>query len=970
MNQSNTVTHGFKLVNQYPINEIGSECFIYEHEQTGAQLMYLKNEDTNKVFSATFKTPPMDHTGVPHIVEHCVLSGSRKYHTKEPFMDMVKGSMNTFINAMTFSDKTMYPVASKNKKDFYNLMDVYLDAVFFPMIYDTESIFMQEGWRYDIQNPEDPITYKGIVYNEMKGAYSDPMRELEFLMDQTLLQGTTYANESGGHPNHITELTYEDFLAFHKKHYHPSNAYLFLYGDLNINEALEHMHSDYLSHFTKEEVALEIDTLSVQNEKTFKKGIYPVADDESIENKDYLALAYVIGKATDPMVCFTASLLNAALINSSASPLRQALLDADIAQDIMGTSGDGLYKRFQVMLKHSSVAHAETFKTIVLDTLTSICEKGLDKDLLLSTINKFEYDLKEAEGFHTKGIIYHISSMESWLYSDKPSSLLEYGIALKTLREGVDNGYFEKFIKDNILNQDPTVVAIEPQKGVLKAKEEEDVKALNAYKATLSNEAIQALVSKNKALNEKQLNPDSKEALATIPKLSRNDVNREGEFDSVNVVKAAPYTLLHAPVFTSGIIYLDAFFDLSHLTEEEISYAALIASLLSDLSTEDRNYAELSNHIYKITGGYRFNVQLFKHYHDSAKDALKFVCRTKTIAENLSSTFELTEELLLRSKFEDEKRLKELLGALFAMLQSELINSGNSFVSGRVASHLNASDAKIERASGIAFYQFVNDLVESFDSKSKDLIESLNRVYAKMTTQANFVFTYAGDESHQILIEEKTAHLFESLMDAPETRPMTMPLSPVSEGFKSSSNVQFVCKGFDFKASGHKNTGSLHVLTALLNSDYLHNRVRAKGGAYGCGAKFDYSGIFTIASYRDPNLDETYKVYEGIADFLRTLDITEEEIEKYIIGAMSRIDAARTPSQTSYLASTQYIIGKTKADAQAVRESLLDTTRDDLLKLATFMKDFSAKGIKCTLGNSDRVSENVSHFEKIETLTC
>lgn len=970
MNQSNTLTHGFKLVNHYPIHEIGSECFIYEHEQTGANLMYLKNEDSNKVFSATFKTPPTDHTGVPHIVEHCVLSGSRKYHTKEPFMDMIKGSMNTFINAMTFSDKTMYPVASKNEKDFYNLMDVYLDAVFFPMIYDTESIFMQEGWRFDIQNPEEPITYKGIVYNEMKGAYSDPMRELEFLMDQTLLHGTTYANESGGHPNHITELSYEDFLAFHKKHYHPSNAYLFLYGDLNIDEALEHMHSDYLSHFTKEDMSLEIDTLKVQTDTTLRKGIYPVTDDESTENKDYLGLAYVIGKATDPMICFTASLLNAALINSSASPLRQALLDADIAQDIMGTSGDGLYKRFQIMLKHTSTEHAETFKKIVLDTLTDICEKGLDKDLLLSTINKFEYDLKEAEGFHTKGIIYHISSMESWLYSDKPSALLEYGIALKSLREGVENGYFENFIKENILNQNPTLVAIEPQKGVLKAKEEEDVNTLKAYKSSLSNEAIDHLVSKNKALNEKQLNPDSKEALATIPKLSRNDVSREGEFDTVNVLNNAPYTLLHAPVFTSGIIYLDAFFDLSHLTEEEISYAALIASLLSDVSTENRNYGELSNHIYKVTGGFRFNVQLFKHYHDRTKDALKFVCRTKTIAESLTPTFELTEELLLRSRFDDEKRLKELIGALFAMLQSDLVDSGNSYVSGRVASHLSASDAKIERASGIAFYQFINGLVETFDTHSKDLMDNLHRVYAKMTTKSNFAFTFAGDVMHQKTIEEKTAHLFEVLLDAPEIKGVDTPLNPISEGFKTSSNVQFVCKGFDFKAAGHENTGSLHVLTALLNSDYLHNRVRAKGGAYGCGAKFDYAGIFTIASYRDPNLDETYKVYEGISDFIKTLDITDEEVEKYIIGAMSRIDAARTPSQTSYLASTQYIIGKTKEDAQRVRESLLDTTREDLLKLADFMKDFSSRGIKCTLGNSDRVAENASHFEKIQILSC
>lgn len=968
--QNSNNTFGFKLSDHYEIHEINSTCYLYEHEKSGAKLMYLKNDDDNKVFSATFKTPPTDHTGVPHIVEHCVLSGSRKYHTREPFMDMVKGSMNTFINAMTFSDKTMYPVASKNTKDFFNLMDVYLDAVFFPKIHETDSIFMQEGWRYDIHAKDDPITYKGVVYNEMKGAYSDPGREVEFLMDQTLLKGTTYANESGGHPNHITSLTHEAFLTFHKTHYHPSNGYLFLYGDLDIEAALKHIDNDYLSHFTKKDIQLEIDTLNKTQGGAFETSYYAISDDESLENKDYMALGYVIGKATNPMTGFAASILRAALIDSAASPLRQALLEAGIAQDIYGSEGSGLYKRFQIVLKHTSLAHKDQFKNIVTAQLKSLCENGIDKNLLLSTINKFEYDLKEAEGFHTKGIIYHIQSMESWLYTHNATALLEYEKALNALRAGVAEGYFERFIEENLLSTEPDLVAIEPKKGLIKSQQEKDKATLEAYKATLDDATLDTLIEKNITLKEKQLNPDTPEALATIPKLSRQDVDRVGQHPLATVYKNDAYTLLHNNLFTSGIAYLDFFFDLNHLSQESISYAALIAALLKDMSTEDYHYGDLSNAVYSKTGGFSFSVQMFKHYHDANQDRLKFVVRTKTIEQDLNAAFEIGEEILLKTLFKDEKRLKELLGSLFASLQSNLIDSGNSYVSGRIASHLNPSDAKAERASGIAFYEFVGQLVQDFDSNHPEIIETLERTYKTLFTQNQLIVSFTGDTNTLKHVETLSDRLYDrlpSLTDVGETEVLC---TPVSEGFKSSSNVQFVGEGFNFKALGHPVSGTLYILTALLNGDYLHNRVRAKGGAYGCGAKFDYTGLFTIASYRDPNLSETYTVYEALGAFIETLDISDEEIEKLIIGAMGKLDGAKTPRQLGLLGAVNHIVGKTFEDAQKTRESLLDTTKSDLLNLLGFVKDFSQNSIKCTLGNSDIVEDNKAYFDKIITLSC
>lgn len=966
----NQIIHGFKCTSLEWIDEIASDCYLFEHIQTGAKLMYLKNEDNNKVFSVSFKTPSIDNTGAAHIVEHCVLSGSRKYHTKEPFMDMVKGSMSTFINAMTFTDKTMYPVASKTQQDFVNLMDVYLDAVFFPKIYDDETIFMQEGWRHDIQDANDPITYKGIVYNEMKGAYSDPIRSFFNLIDKTVFKDTCYAFESGGHPDAITDLSYEGFLKFHKMYYHPSNAYLYLYGNVDITSTLKHIHEDYLSHFNQMHFDFEMDALKPFDAMRTAHDTYAVSDEEVLEGKDYMGLTYVIGKATDPKIHLTASVLKEMLIESSASPLKKALLEAEIAEDIISGYNDGLYKKFEVILKHTDISKKDVFLKIVNDTLVKLCEEGIDPALIQSSINVVEYDLKEASGFPTKGIIYHMNALESWLYSEDATALLKYSEALETLKNGIESKYFEHFIKEHILNNKTVAfLSMSPEKGKIKTKNEADLLVLDAYKKSLSPDALNALVLKNQKLKEKQLTPDSKEALASIPKLSISDVPKESErFESI-LVKTQPYTLLHNAIFSNGIGYVEWLFDLCHLSEEDLPYLGLLVSLLGDLSTTNHAYDTLSNEIYLHTGGINVQLMPIKHFHDASKDGLRMALRTKATPEHFQASVSLGLEILTQTQFDDKKRLKELISALKAQLQSSLMDSGNSYVAGRIGAYLSATDAITEKHSGLAFYHFVCDVLANFESQADVLIQTLRALFKKTIRRNGLVVAFTGSE---IDFSKYTEALEQLILAIPENQVddslAVMPLGILNEGIKSSSNVQYVGSGFNYKSLGFAYEGRLHVLQMILNSEYLHDRVRAKGGAYGCSARFDHAGLFTIVSYRDPNLSDTYQVYEEAIDFIKSLKLEPSELEKFIIGAMSLVDGAKTPKQMGQIATHQFLTQKRYEDIQRIRTEILNVTIEDIVALSDFLEGLRSKRAICTLGNSDIVSENGHLFDHLLTL--
>lgn len=966
----NKIYHGFKLIEEKYIEEIQARARIFNHEKTGAQLLSLENDDDNKVFSIGFRTPPSDSTGVPHIIEHCVLSGSRKYTTKEPFMDMAKGSLNTFLNAMTFSDKTLYPIASRNEKDFFNLMDVYLDAVFYPKIYHIEEIFMQEGWHHEIFNEEEPIRYQGVVYNEMLGAYSSPERILSENISKSLFPDTIYKYSSGGNPDVIPELSYEEFLNFHKKFYHPSNSFIFLYGNGDIEKQLKHIDGEYLSNFDRQEIDSKIQLQKPFDSRREIRDYYPISKDEPEDDRSYLSLNFVIGNNTDPETYLMTSILGQLLIDSEAAPLKNVLLDKGIGQDIFSITVGGLQAGFGIVAKNVNEDMKDEFEKTVFETLNKIVKEGIDRDLIKACINMVEFDLREASGIPTKGIAYNILSLESWLYDAHPLLHLQYESTLKKLRSNIDTGYYEKFIEEKIINNPhSSLVIINPKKGLGEEKERKVGEKLEDFKKSLSKEEIDKLIDKNKKLREMQLSEDSEEAKATIPKLSLSDVESEAEKIPQKVIKENDFTLLNHNIFTSKISYLDFYFDTSMVEEELIPYINLLARLLGKIDTKNKSYSKLSNDIYVNTGGISFTANLFV---ENSKDDVyypKFIIKGKALRDKIPKLIELINELITESKIEDAKRIKEIIARVKSRIEMGIFSNGNSVTMRRLGSYFSPSGKYAEKLQGLDFYWFLRDLLKNFDSISDEVLSNLNKVYSKIFNINNLVVSFTGEEEDFRIVKDNLPLITDSINnDKFQAEKYSFKEEKLNEGIMSSANVQYVSKGYNLRKLGYDYRGSLLVLSTLLSREYLHNKIRAQGGAYGAGISIDRTGHLMTFSYRDPNLKETIEVYDSMAKYINTLTLREDELTSFIIGTISRIDSASTPHMKGQIATSRFISNISYDDVQKSREDILNTKLEDIKEAASLLKDTMEQGYLCVLGNENKIRENKTLFNNLVQL--
>lgn len=966
----NKIYYGFKLLEEHKIDEIESIGRVFYHEKSGARLLHIENGDNNKVFSIGFRTPPSDSTGVPHIIEHCVLSGSRKYTTKEPFMDMVKGSLQTFINAMTYSDKTLYPVASRNEKDLFNLMDVYLDAVFYPKIYDIPEIFMQEGWHYELFDKEDDIQIKGVVYNEMQGAYSSPERILVDSIDKSLYPDTPYQYSSGGNPDVIPQLTYEDFLDFHRKYYHPSNSYIYLYGNGNIEEQLDFIDKNYLSNFNRIKVDSNIKIQKPFTQKNELEAYYHISQEESDKSRTYLSLNFVLGQNIDLETYLMNSILGPLLIDSPAAPLKKALLDAGIGEDIFSISTGGLQPSFGIVAKNTSIDKKEEFEKIIFDTLNNLIEQGIDKKLIQACVNMVEYDLREASRFPTKGIIYNIQSLDSWLYDGSPVSHLQYEKTLNQLRKNIDTGYFENFIKEHIVNNThSSSVTISPKKGLADKKAGTLKEALKKYKDSLTEEEINALIHENNRLKEIQLSDDSPEAKASIPKLSLSDVDTKSEIIPQDIMEIDDITFLYHNIFTSKIGYLDIYFDISMIDEELIPYINILAGIIGKIDTETKSYSELSNEIYSHTGGIDLGASVYMKYNRDDVFHPKFIVSGKAIGNNIIKLVELISELILESKIKDEKRIKELLQQMKSRIEMSIFNKGHSITSRRVSSYFSPSRKYLEKLNGLDFYWFLSHLLDEFDSNSQEILSNLNKVYNMIFNKNNLIISFTGDEDDFSLVKNNLNVLTGNINNE-KLDPVKYNFSQKrsNEGILSSANVQYVSKGYNFKRLGYDFNGSMRVLTTILNGDYLHNRIRAQGGAYGAGILVDRTGHLTTFSYRDPNLDKTLLVYNNMGDYIENLELSKEELTTYIIGTISRLDPATTPHMKGQIATNRYISNTSQEDVQKIRDQVLNTKLEDIKAFAPVLKDTMEENYLCVLGNENKIKENKKLFNELVPL--
>ncbi len=962
--------HGFKLKEKYPVKELDAVAYIFEHEKSGARLLNLETEDDNKVFSAAFRTPPSDSTGVPHIVEHCVLSGSRKYKTKEPFMDMVKGSLKTFINAMTFSDKTIYPVASRNDQDFSNLMDVYLDSVFFPMLHENPEIFMQEGWHYDIHDKNDPITCTGVVYNEMRGAYSTPDAFLDDVIDEALYPDTCYKYSSGGDPDVIPQLTLEDFRAFHKTYYHPSNCYLYLYGNGDLDAYLKHIDAQYLSHFDKQIVASEIKVQAPISKRVTKTAYYPVAQDERLDNRDYLSLSYNLAKVTDPVEYLTSQILKHSLVTSTAAPIKKDLLEAQLGEEITASTTDGIHTGVSIIVKNSDAEKSDLFIDTVESTMKALVKNGIDKDLLRASVNIVEYDLREASRFPTKGIIYHINSMQSWLYSDSPTLYLQYDALLEEIRKRIDTNYFEAFLENRFLNNPhQALVVLRPDKDMAERKEKALEKELADYKATLTDSEIKTLIEENAALRKKQLEPDSEEALATIPALSVADVDKQAERIPQEVEHVHDVTLLHHDIFANNIVYVDYIFSLEGLDVEKIPYANLISSLLTKLDTKEQTYTDFNKEIYRHTGGITVQPVVYPASDNDQFFYPKMALRTKAIGDNINAVNGIINELVTKTKVTDKSRIRDLLQESKSKMEANFQQNGHSLAGRRCQSYYSPIARYSELLYGLDYYWFLSDLLADFDKRADGLVEILEDILTSIFNKNGLIISVTGSKDDYSKIKSTLFKLFDGMTDTPlKKADLNLSYEQINEGITASGGVQYVAKASNYRKYGVDYNGNINVLTTLLNSEYLHDRVRAKGGAYGCSISASHTGNMTVASYRDPNLKQTIDVYGQMADFIESLTLSQESIDKYIIGAISRQDAALTPHMKGRTATADYISGISFEEIQQEREDILGTHLADLKAYAPVLRKLMDDNYVCVLGNDTKVKEHKDLFNHVVPL--
>ncbi|CAG7591849.1 hypothetical protein PEPTYR26121_01442 [Peptoniphilus tyrrelliae] len=959
----------YKLIEEKYIDEVASNCKVYSHIKTGARVLTLENNDDNKAFGIGFRTPPEKGNGVCHIVEHCVLSGSRKFKTKEPFMDLIKSSLQTFLNAMTFPDKTIYPVSSRNEKDFYNLMDVYLDAVFYPSIYEEEKIFLQEGWHYDLKDKNDELKYNGVVYNEMKGVYSSSENIVSDAMIFSLHENSSYGVDSGGDPKLIPSLSYEEFKNYHKKYYHPSNSYIYLYGNQNMEEALDFIDKNYLADFDRQEINSEI-ILNEKLEETKDVEITFSASKEEMKEKiDYLSKGWTIGYADSKMDVFMRDLLAELLIDAQAGPLKKAILDAGLAEDVYSETSSSLPLDLSIVLKNTDADKKDEFLKILDETLRDLVEKGIDRDLLEATLNKFEFIFREGGGTQ-KAIIYYIRALNSWLYDEFPLDALYYNDVLSEVKEKLDDKFVENYIKEKLIDNKYSVnLSARPELNKNEREEKELRETLKALKEKMTEEEKEEIIQKSLELEKYQSQEDSLEAKKTIPSLELSDIDEKVTDYELEKDKIKDVIYLKSNQETNGIVYTTISHDISFIKKEEIETMSLLLSLIGLLDTKNYSYEELNNEIYKATGGITFNPTVYVDSKDKEKYSLRMNIRMKSTADNVKRGLEIVDEIMNRSILDSKKRVKELLNILKSRVESTMLQNGHQFIISILKSYYSEVSDLQSHIGGLDYYEFMRDLVENFEEKWEEFEKKSEDVYKKLFVKDNLIISTTGNISDLNKIKDELNNYIEKLeVKNIESCDYKFESDNKNEGFYTTSNVVYVSKGYDLEKLGIKYTGDLTVLANILNSSYLHNEIRAKGGAYGAGITIGRNGDMATYSYRDPNLKNTVKVYDSIGKFVENLKISDEDLKDFIIGSMNAFDPLLSPEQIGDINLSRFITGLTAEDVEKSKKEALNTKVEKLNSYGKILDEAMKKNYLAAFGSESIIREDANLFKEIKSI--
>ncbi|MFQ9185436.1 MAG: insulinase family protein [Agathobacter rectalis] len=963
----------YEILDEHRVEDVQSDGFILRHKKSGARIAILSNNDDNKVFYIGFRTPPEDETGVPHIIEHTTLCGSKKFPVKDPFIELAKGSLNTFLNAMTYPDKTVYPVASCNDQDFKNLMDVYLDAVFNPNITKYDEIFKQEGWHYELTGKDDELKINGVVYNEMKGAYSSPDEVLSSQIYRSLFPDNTYSKDSGGNPEYIPKLTYEAYLDFYHKYYHPSNSYIYLYGDMDVVERLEWLDKEYLSLYDYKKVNSEINKQPAFDEIKNVEAQYSITMDDSQENKTYLSYNRVVGDTLDEMLYQAFDVLDYALVSSPGAPVKQALIDAGIGDDVYGSYDAGILQPvFSFVAKNANASQADEFESIIENTLKEVVKTGINKEALLAGINSSEFKFREADfGQFPKGLLFGLNCLDSWLFDDmKPFIHLECLGTFAKLRKAVDTDYFEKLIQEYLLdNTHGSSVTVKPKRGLGNEREEALAKELSDYKASLSDEEIKKLIEDTEHLKKYQEEPSSDEDLRKLPMLTRADMkknampfsNIEDELLDVKVVRH--------DIESNGIDYISFLFDAGDFAQSELGYLGFFTNALGLVSTEKYSYTDLANATNIYTGGISTGTASHPDIKDRNNFVFKFEVKLKVLEKNLDKALELMEQMLLTSDFTDTKRLGELVAQIKARLQANLSSSGHLVAAMRSMSSFSRYALYQDELKGIAFYRSICHIEKELSESPKSVSDKLAAIAKKLFARNRMLISFTGNNEAYGNAKpslEKVIAGFNKMSAVGNQAEVHF--NTAKEAFIDASQIQYVAKTGDFICEGYEYTGALRLLRIILSYDYLWINVRVKGGAYGCMNTFLRSGESYFVSYRDPNLSDTLDVYDRIPEYIKSFSPDERDMTKYIIGTFSALDTPMNPEAKGSRSLSAYLEGITYEQIQKERNEILNAQPEDIRRLADLVEAVLKKDSICVIGNENMIKESAGLFENVEKL--
>jgi presequence protease len=951
----------FELIEKREIEELKTEARLYRHKKTGAEVLSMVADDENKVFGITFRTPPFDSTGVAHILEHSVLCGSRKYPVKEPFVELLKGSLQTFLNAFTYPDKTCYPVASQNLQDFYNLMDVYLDAVFYPRI--TPAIFQQEGWHFELEEKQAEMVFKGVVFNEMKGAYSSPDNVLSEYSLQSLFPDNAYGLDSGGDPKQIPNLTYEQFHDFHKRYYHPSNARIFFYGNDDPEERLNRLEA-VLKDFEPLSVDSNVELQSPFDEPKKRIRPYMAGEEDETGAKGMIAVNWMLGETKDVDTNYALRILEYILLGMPASPLRKALIDSGLGEDLTGGGLETELRQmcFSTGLKGIETDNAQKIEDLILETLTTLSRSGIDPHTVEAALNTIEFRLRENNtGSFPRGLSMMLRSLTTWLYGEDPLALVAFEAPLERVKKKIaDNpSYFEELIVRTFLtNPHRTTLILEPDSNLRQRETEAEKERLEKARSEMDETEIEGVRNNTRELKKLQETPDSPEALAAIPRLNREDLEPYNKTIPLVEMAEKGIPILYHDLFTNGIVYVDLGFSLQNLPPDYLPYIPLLGRAFVEMGTETEDFVSLTQRISRKTGG--IHPQAFTSgLLDSQGSAAWLFLRGKTMATRVEELIHLFEDVLMTVKLDNRDRFRQMVLEEKARVEQKLIPAGHQMVNLRLKSHFSQSHWAAEQMGGISYLFFVRQLVQDVEKDWPGVLAILKDIHGILVKRKAALANVTVDASGWTRVEPHLRGLLSALPDA------SVPISdslkkewpaqnePVFEGMTIPSQVNYVGKGANLSELGYGFHGSALAITRYVRNAWLWDRVRVQGGAYGAFCLLDrISGMLTFVSYRDPNLLQTLDIFDRSARFLEEETLTDEELIKSIIGAIGDLDSHMLPDEKGFVSMARYLANDTENQRQQMRDELLGTTADDFKKMGRVLRDVAEKGVVKVLGSS------------------